>query len=186
MEGSGLMKRSLVMAGFLAAIAVGALPARATLITFTANLTGAQQVPVNASTATGLGTVVLDDVADTITVNLSWSGLIGGTATAAHIHGPGAPGVNAPVLFPFSGVPAATSGSIPQQTFAITPAQITDLEAGLYYMNIHDAQFPGGEIRGQLVPEPGTLALVAAGVASFAISRVRGFARDRRRCEPIV
>jgi len=167
------MKRLLATAAFLAAIAV-ALPARATLITFTANLTGAQQVPANASTATGFGTVVLDDVADTITVDLSWSGLIGGPATAAHIHGPGAPGVNAAVIFPFSGVPAATSGAIPEQVFSITPAQISDLEAGLYYMNIHDGTFPGGEIRGQLVPEPGTLALFATGTAVLvAISSVR-------------
>src|SRR5207237_624209 len=55
-----------------------------------------------------------------------------------------------PVLFPFSGVPAATAGSIPQQTFAITPAQVADLQAGLYYMNVHTTTFPNGEIRGQL------------------------------------
>ena len=32
----------------------------------------------------------------------------------------------------------------------ITPAQYGDLAAGLYYVNIHTARFPGGEIRGQL------------------------------------
>jgi hypothetical protein len=119
---------------------------------------------VNASTATGSGTVVLDDVADTMKVDLSWQGLTG-PALAAHIHGPGAPGTNAPILFPFTGVTAAVSGSIPEQTISITPAQIADLEAGLYYMNIHTAMFPAGEIRGQLtqVPEPGTLVLLGGG-----------------------
>jgi len=53
-------------------------------------------------------------------------------------------------LFPFSGVPSATSGSIPQQTFAITPTQVAQLRSGLFYFNIHNATFPGGEIRGQI------------------------------------
>jgi hypothetical protein len=58
--------------------------------------------------------------------------------------------VKAPVLFPFTGVPAATAGHIPQQTFAVTPAQVADLEAGLYYFNIHTVANPAGEIRGQI------------------------------------
>jgi hypothetical protein len=168
------MKRTLATLAFLLVVAAIA-PAQATLITFTASLDGAQQVPPAMSSGTGSGSVVLDTVADTITVNLSWQGLTG-PAIAAHIHGPGAVGVNASILFPFANVPAATSGSIPQQTFAITPAQISDLEAGLYYMNVHTPNFPLGEIRGQLeqVPEPATVVLVAAGALGLA-------ARARRR-----
>src|SRR5205085_4820168 len=46
--------------------------------------------------------------------------------------------------------PAATSGTIPEQTFAISAAQVADLRAGLFYFNIHTANFGGGEIRGQI------------------------------------
>src|SRR5262245_44852369 len=124
--------RSLVLAAIVALLPV---PTLADLILFQASLDGAQEP--SPSTATGFGTVLLDDSADTITVDLSWTGLTGGPATAAHIHCCAPPGSNAPVLFPFSGVPSATSGSIPEQTFSITPAQIAELEAGLMYMNIH-------------------------------------------------
>jgi hypothetical protein len=131
-------------------LALTAQPALATISVFTTSLSGAQEVPANASPATGTGSVVLNDVAKTITVDESWSGL-SAAATASHIHGPAPVGTNAPVLFPFSGVPAATSGSIPEQTFAITAIQIGQLQAGLFYMNIHTSTFPGGEIRGQLM-----------------------------------
>ena len=88
---------------------------------FQAVLTGAGEFPANTSTATGFGTLVLSADQTSITVNESWSGLTT-PATASHIHGSAGPGANAPVLFPFSGVPSATAGSIPQQSFSITPA----------------------------------------------------------------
>jgi hypothetical protein len=172
------MKRTIPTLAFLSSIAAMALPAQAALITFTATLDASQQVPPNTSTATGTGSVVLDDVADTMTVNMSWQGLTG-PALAAHIHGPGAVGTNAAILFPFSNVPAATSGSIPEQVIAITPAQISDLEAGLYYMNIHTPNFPLGEIRGQLVPEPATTLLVASGVLGLAVHARRSSLSSR-------
>ena len=116
---------------------------------FTGTLSGSQEVPANMSNATGSGTVILNGAETMITVNLSFSGLAA-PATMGHIHGPASPGTNAPVLFPFTGVPNATSGSIPQQTFAITPAQVALLRKDLFYFNVHNATFPGGEIRGQL------------------------------------
>jgi hypothetical protein len=157
-----MQKNLFLFAGLLSC----AVTARANLTVFEANLDGAQEVPPTASTATGFGKVVLNDVTDTITVDESWSGL-DGPAIASHIHSPAAAGSNAPVAFPFTGVPAATSGSIPQQIFSVTAAEIANLEAGLDYMNIHSTIFPGGEIRGQLlrVPDngPGLAGLLAFG-----------------------
>jgi len=135
---------------------------------FQAILSGANENPVNASPGTGLGTLILSADQSTITVNESWSGLTA-NATLSHIHGPAAPGVNAGVLFPFSGVPSATSGSIPQQSFAINATQVGYLMSGLLYFNVHTGNFPGGEIRGQIVPvpEPGALALLGLGLAAI-------------------
>ena len=161
------------------AVALAALmgtPAQATLITFQAILTGSQETPPNASLAVGLGSVLLNDVADTITVDLFWDGLSAG-ATAAHIH-TGAPGVAGPVTFPLALGPALgkTTAFMPEQMFSITPAQIVTLEAGDMYMNVHDSVFPGGEIRGQLehkIPEPGTMLLLATGLLGLAAMRRR-------------
>jgi hypothetical protein len=142
--------------------------------TFQAFLTGLGENPANASPGSGFGTVVLNLAQDQITVNENWSGLLAPT-TASHIHGPGGLGTNAPVLFPFSGVPNATAGSIPEQMFAITPTQVDYLFSGYLYMNVHTSLFPGGEIRGQLlpVPEPSTLAITASGLALALLRRGR-------------
>jgi hypothetical protein len=122
---------------------------------YRAVLIGVNEVPANGATGIGFGTVSLSADQSTITVDEQFSGL-SANATASHIHGPAGPGTNAAVLFPFTGVPTAKSGQIPQQTFAITPTQLGYLQNGLLYMNVHDATFPGGEIRGQLLLVPAT------------------------------
>ncbi|MBI4916740.1 MAG: CHRD domain-containing protein [Acidobacteria bacterium] len=114
---------------------------------YSAGLTGGQEVPPVATTATGTGFVVLDQVGSTITVLLAYSGLTT-AATAGHIHR-GAAGVNGPVVFNLA-PPAVTTGAIVPVTFAVTPADIADLLAGNFYFNVHSSTFPGGEIRGQI------------------------------------
>src|SRR5438128_1217110 len=121
------MKRIFVFA--LLAVQLAAGSSFAAIKTYSSNLSGIGENPPNASPGVGFGTIVLDDVALTITVNESWSGLTA-PATASHIHGIAGVGANAPVLFPFSGVPNATSGAIPQQVFSITSAQIASFDAG--------------------------------------------------------
>ena len=73
--------------------------ANADQIVFTASMSGLNENPPNNTSGTGFAEVTLDTVLDTITVNLTWSGLTG-PAAAGHIHGPAPVGTNAPVLFP--------------------------------------------------------------------------------------
>lgn len=129
--------------------------------TFIASLNGAQEVPPSGSGGTGSGTVVLNVAETMITVNMNFSGL-GSNANAAHIHGPAPPGVENNVVFGLAGVPAATSGAIPEQTFTISAAQVADLKNGLYYFNVHTTNFSGGEIRGQITQQPTAVRIASA------------------------
>ncbi len=109
---------------------------------FYANLTGAQEVPPNGSTATGTATLVLSPDETTGTVSLNFSGL-SSAQTDAHIHGPAAPGSTAGVLFPIP------TGQISDFKITLTAAQAQNLKNGLLYINVHSGNFPNGEIRGQ-------------------------------------
>lgn len=175
------MKSLLPTFGVAMALSIGTASAQ---WSFQAILSGSGENPPNGSPATGFGTVLLNAAQTQITVDESWSGLTA-AATASHIHGPGGYPTNASVIFPFTGVPAATSGSIPEQTFAINAQQVSWLFSGFLYMNVHDSTFPGGEIRGQLllVPEPSTIGLLTLGMAGVAFRsyrrRVNRFRHER-------
>ena len=160
---------STLAAAAAASLALAALPAAASLVSFSTHLDGASEAPPNGSTAFGDALVTLDDAAFTVAVHVAFSGLTGGPATAAHIHCcTAAPFTGTIGVFQgFPGFPPATSGTY-DNVFTLTSARFTTLftgiEQGRAYVNIHDATFPGGEIRGFLIPEPGTLALVLAGL----------------------
>ncbi len=112
---------------------------------YEATLSGAQEVPARDSAGTGRAEVRYDPATNVISWTVTYAGL-SGPATAAHIHGPGEAGKNAGVVVPFgNAVASPITGQV-----TITPAQYADLAAGLYYVNVHSAKFPGGEIRGQL------------------------------------
>ncbi len=116
---------------------------------FTTRLSGAQEVPAVTTNGKGFGRVVLNAAENQITASFYWEGLSSGTISG-HIHGPAAVGVNAPVLFNMNPTTGLTSGSTIDRTFTVTPAQVADLRAGLWYFNIHTTNFTGGEIRGQI------------------------------------
>ena len=112
---------------------------------FFANLDGASEVPPNASPATGLATLILDDATLQMTYQLDYSGLLGPT-TASHIHRAPA-GVNGPIIYPLAlgNFPSGVQGVV-----QINAADLPDLMNLGMYVNIHTQVFPGGEIRGQV------------------------------------
>jgi hypothetical protein len=113
---------------------------------YEATLSSAQEVPPNSSPARGTAEIQMNTNTNVLTYKVTYSGL-SGPATGGHIHGPAAAGANAGIVVPFTG----NLNAQPVQGQAnITPTQYGDLAAGLWYVNIHTAQFPGGEIRGQL------------------------------------
>ncbi len=113
---------------------------------FTAVLSGANEVPANASTATGTTAVAINPT----TGGLFWStssSIAQSAVTGHHIHR-GAAGANGPVVLNFFNAYTGTTNI--GTTFA------TEIVAnpGNFYVNLHTAAFPGGEIRAQLVLQP--------------------------------
>ena len=137
----------------LAAIAAAGLllfaaPAYAEMLNMSAELTGAAEVPPNDSAATGM----LEATYDTETMMLTWTvtydGLTG-EATAAHFHGPAAPDETAGPVVPVEGdLASPIEGSA-----TLTEEQATQLQDGMWYFNLHTAEYPDGEIRGQVMAE---------------------------------
>ncbi len=114
---------------------------------FNGRLQGALQVPPNNSTGTGSVFVLLDKVKDSVYLTGNFSGL-SIAANASHIHNGAAPGSNGPV-FQNLVFTNATAGTL-HVAASITAANKLDMVNGVTYVNIHNANFPGGEIRGQL------------------------------------
>ncbi|MBB4368506.1 hypothetical protein GGD63_001285 [Bradyrhizobium sp. cir1] len=110
-----------------------------------ATLDGKSEVPANTSSGTGTAELDYDAASKKLSWTVSYSGL-SGPATAAHFHGPAEAGKNAGVA-----VPIANAAASPVKGEAtLTDAQAADLLGGKYYINIHTAANPGGEIRGQV------------------------------------
>ena len=112
---------------------------------FMSVIDGSQEVPAVNTPATGLGCYSYDSGTGMLSYDISFSGLLG-NETAAHFHGPAPPGLNAGVQF---GLPVGSPKI--GMVGPLSAGQAADLNAGLWYVNVHSDQFPGGEIRGQLL-----------------------------------
>lgn len=191
---------------FVATTALASSAVQGAPITYTAGLSGAAESPPVASPGTGTTIVVFDPDIHRLGVDVVFSGLVAPT-TVLHIHcctanpfeGNAAVATQVPT---FAGFPSGVTSGSYMNSFDLTdpaswnPAFITanggtaqgaedalgaGLASGRAYLNVHSTFAPGGEIRGFLVaavPEPGTLALVAAALAGALLVVDRGRRRD--------
>ena len=119
-------------------------------------MTGAQETPAVTTAATGTIDATYSKVTKTLTYTVKWSGL-SGAVTGAHIHGTAETGYAAGVLQAFPvGTPNAAawgpSGTYSGSLFADgVRIKEEDILGGRYYVNLHTALRPAGEIRGQLI-----------------------------------
>ena len=116
-----------------------ATPTATTNLSTTIN--GAQQVPVNPSTATGNFVGKYDSGTKLLTYTLTYQGF---TPSVAHIH-VGGPGVNGPVAIPFANLTSPITGSV-----TLTPDQADKIVNNGMYVNMHSTASPNGEIRGDI------------------------------------
>ncbi|HEU4651546.1 MAG TPA: CHRD domain-containing protein [Croceibacterium sp.] len=183
------------------ALALPAAGAHAAVVVYEAALSGPNEAPPNASPGTGFTTVRYDDVAHTLRVQVTFSGLLANT-TASHIHvlsdlsQPTGPVFTQTPTF--AGFPLGVQAGTYDNMFDLTQASSWNatvlnntfagnvgameayfaqgLQQGRAYLNVHTSQFPGGEIRGFLtpaIPEPATwaLLLLGFGLAGGALRR---------------
>ncbi len=117
--------------------------------THVAHLSGANEVPANTAGGTGTAWILFDAQNNTLSWTVEYTGLTG-DATGAHFHGPADATATAGVVISLATADVGALASPIQGTAQISPEQAAQLTGGMWYVNIHTAANPGGEIRGQV------------------------------------
>jgi hypothetical protein len=156
-----LMAKALIGLGLIVALSLTACPTTPPTSSFAGTLTAGNEVPaLPAPLPTGTGAVTATFDGTTLTLTGTYTGLTG-APTVAHIHGPASATAFAGPICNLKTTDGATAGTgtvsssaaatNPCSAYTWTAQNITDLNAGNFYVNIHTTANSGGEIRGQLI-----------------------------------
>jgi hypothetical protein len=147
-----------------------ATPCSATVVTYGIFADGAQEVGGGDVDGSAIGTIDLDDVAGTATINLTLADIDLTTLSGHHIHN--APvGVNGSIVLDFGDPDTIRTGSVLSGTIGgLLTATITSIHAAPsnFYYNLHNGAFPGGAVRDQLTAVPEASSLLCLGIVSLS------------------
>lgn len=146
---------------------------RAQVTVLRASLDGGQEVPPSGSLASGELAMSIDQSTNLFNLAVFVKGIALTDLTGSHIHLAPA-GVNGPIIVDLDASQWFESGGAIGRTIlegSFPAANVAALLSEGTYINVHTTQFPGGEIRGQIVPEPSTVALLFSGLGVLALRR---------------
>ncbi len=174
-------RTTTMIAGAAAALLCGSTAMAGDSVFFDFFLGGDQEVPANTSDSFGFATLEYSPAAQSFDLLLITDGIalgdllgVGPNNTPIHIHSANAGSIG-PIVVDLGLLGAFEDEGDGLLSFSVFDIPIGDNEAALFnaglYLNVHTSDFPGGEIRGQIVPTPGGFAL--AGLGGLAVVRRR-------------
>lgn len=113
-------------------------------------LSGTQVVPAVTSSASGVAATTIDVAASTATIHLNTTAT---DATEAHVHAAASGANSTSALFNLQRDPANTAHWLIELQ-PITSANLTEFDSNGWYADVHTPANPGGELRGQITPNP--------------------------------
>lgn len=134
--------RLIVVSAITGSLLLSTLPASSETIMLAAHLTGASELPTNASGASGDARFSYDTSTRQLQFFLTYEGL---SAIEVDVHGPASQTSSAPVVVRFPVAESPLSG-----TTSLSAGTAADLLEGRLYIDIHTMAYPAGEIRGQI------------------------------------
>ncbi len=154
-------------------------------MTFQINATGAQEVNPGDPDGFAIGMITFNNGTGAgntgfATISLTAGNINFANLTGHHIHNAIA-GMNGSIVLDFGNPTSLLVGNMISGTIMnLSATTITNIFANptSFYYNLHNGDFPGGAVRGQLpVPEPGSVTLLALGAAGLLVVWRRRAAR---------
>lgn len=116
-------------------------------------MSGGAEVPAVTTGGSGTASLSYNPATKMITYQINWIlNNAQSITTDMHFHGAenGSPTISSNVVIPITGFATGYTGSLNGTTRALTDAEVNQLLSGKWYINVHSAAFPLGELRGNI------------------------------------